>query len=108
MKTLSHHLTIELLPSKATDFHQFLTYHQKIKSFQRINNTFYIKLKSLNQQEYFAFLHGLKEIFQIKRLKECLNCQATCRDGTLCLNRTSDGTYCWKHKNSKKSFLKKR
>lgn len=90
-------IEVELIPSQANDFYQFLLHHKKIDSFQKIKDCFLIRLINQSQEEYSAFLQSLREIFQIKNLKEIKLCQAKCRDGTLCLNETKQGDHCCKH-----------
>jgi hypothetical protein len=84
--------------NKTDDFKYFLTYHRKVISFQENNNLFQINLNLKTPEEYSAFIDGIKEIYSIKLINGTDLCQAKCRDGSNCLNKTKTGNYCSKHR----------
>lgn len=46
---------------------------------------------------YISFLPFL---LKMGLIEDKLACQAKCRDGTACLNKSKGGVYCWKHQES--------
>ena len=95
--SLSYQLKIELMASHHQDFCEFLTCHQKVNSFQRIDDTFHIHVVNPTSEEYSAFVEGIKEAFNISQLRETKLCKAQCRDGTFCLNQANGMDLCSKH-----------
>ena len=90
-------LQLELCSSQVGDFQEFLIYHNRVSSFQRIRNLFFLELVTQKVEEYVAFLDGMKEIYGISNLKEIRLCQAKCNNGSNCLNHVQEDGRCWRH-----------
>ena len=93
---LSHQLQVEVTTSQ-NDFNEFLTHHQKVNSFQQIEDIFHIHVVNGDNEEYCAFREGIKDSFCIQIFKEVKLCSARCRDDTLCLNTANGNGLCAKH-----------
>ena len=94
---LSHQIQVELSVLQFNDFGEFLSCHQKVNSFQQIENSFHIHVVNQDKEEYSAFVEGIRDSFQAEISKEVKLCQSTCRDGTLCLNPANGKDLCKTH-----------
>ena len=93
---LSHQIQLELTSSNA-DFTEFLSSHQKVNSFQRVDEIFHIHVVNQDREEYLAFREGIKESFSLQIAKEVKLCSAKCRDDTHCLNLANGQGLCNRH-----------
>lgn len=89
-------ITLTLPVEKKNEFQHFLSLHQNVDTFREIDDSFSIQLQPLSEEEYGAFMRGVKEIFHIQTLEE--TCLRRCRDDSQCLNKARYGRYCWRHK----------
>ncbi len=90
-------IQLELDCSQVGDFNEFVEFHGKVDSFQKSENLFFLDLVDQEVEEYNAFLKGLKEIYEVSKLKEVSLCQAKCKNGSKCLNHVQAEGCCWKH-----------
>ena len=84
--------------------HSFIEYIKHCKNgveLRKNKNRYIIKLCCGTLQDQSAFLALIKKLYNAKKvneMKEKIPCQATCRDGTHCLNKTMQDSYCCKHR----------
>lgn len=79
------------------DFSKFLALRKEVYSFQKVDNHFFIKAFSDHHEGISTLVDSINKVYDVTSLKQIPLCQATCRDGTNCLNRAKYESYCFRH-----------